>query len=285
MNIVKRITAKMIPVIENRSGKSMVGDIGSVPAVRVSINFDSMSQSCIGLIDTGSDICVIDESLFNKFSESKKIIYSAVKVKSNFLTKTVPIYYMNINILGDDENQILSFNHVPVIVTNLNRQVFIIGRRNVLEWLKIELDFPKGLLKLTRSQLSDYNFPAMSNEFPSLDTIIESFEKKELATGVMKLSWEMERYLDRLISADNELINAFKEVPYQKMTLGQKFNTILKVKNLKKISKEINNFVAFRNTIAHSRDERGLKRIKPKNILSISEKIVLILSKKQKDIT
>ena len=62
------VKAKMIPALESRLLDRSVADIGSVPAVRVSLGLGQNIISCLGLIDTGADISMLDASLTRRLS-------------------------------------------------------------------------------------------------------------------------------------------------------------------------------------------------------------------------
>lgn len=272
MKSTKRISAKMIPALGASSGTALVGDISSVPAVRVELKYQEQAINTVAIIDTGADLCILDKRLFQAFMSQQPKPLGKV-VASGFSKKALNMYHLDINVFGDEPEQTLTFQHVPVIVTELDRQLFIIGRRGLLEWLRVELDFPRNQTNLIYVRRVDTQYPKMADEFPSFDSIVESFEAHQQAQGVMMLAWEMEKFLERLATEDPNLRTAFEKTPGSKITLREKLLMICHAKNAMDLSEKINQFVNARNMAAHNVSDE-INSLPTATLLAATEEIV-----------
>jgi len=117
--------------------KVSIEDIGMAPVVGVELIGVDASVRCLGLIDTGSDISVIDKTLLEKLGDLTHFsAASAGRHEAN-------LYLIDVRITGDAEGEALTFENVPAIVQALPRPLFSIGRRGLLDRLRVELDFTR----------------------------------------------------------------------------------------------------------------------------------------------
>jgi hypothetical protein len=100
------------------------------------------------------------------------------------------MYILDVVVFGDGEQE-LYLQNVPVVVANMNRKLFIIGRRGILEKLEVNLDFPNGIVNLPLARSSSAEYPSLSQHFPNLDRILESLHSGNSAVAVMMLAWEI----------------------------------------------------------------------------------------------
>jgi hypothetical protein len=268
---IKRISAKMIPALESISRQPMIGDIGSVPAVRVELKYSDQTLSSIGIVDTGAGLCVLDERIFKMFSNLQPENIQKV-MATGFSKHKVLILHLSIRIIGDEPYQALDFENVPVAVTKLDRQMLIIGRRGVLERLRIELDFPRNQMNLIMAHPATNKYPALAHEFPSLDSVIQSLEENRFEPAIMTLAWDMERFLDSITVEDPELRASIKK-RQRPRSLGEKLQSICQTKQIINLTTEIQEFVNARNTVAHLPSSK-IDRVSTERVLEAAEAIV-----------
>src|SRR5687767_6136290 len=140
---VKKISAKMVPAVEAIVGASMVGDISLVPALRVRLTVGQENLNTLGVIDTGSEFSMMDDGLFKALSTRPKNGVR-VSIHTGWSRKQLWMYHIDVTLSDDSEQEKLHFKNVPVVVANLERKLFIIGRRGVLDKLRVDLDFPEN---------------------------------------------------------------------------------------------------------------------------------------------
>lgn len=98
--------------------KVSIEDIGMAPVVGVELIGVDASVRCLGLIDTGSDISVIDKTLLEKLGDLTHFsAASAGRHEAN-------LYLIDVRITGDAEGEALTFENVPAIVQALPRPLF-----------------------------------------------------------------------------------------------------------------------------------------------------------------
>ena len=267
---LQKISANMIPAVEKTSWPSLIDDISFVPAVNVQIRRDDIIVTAVGIIDTGADLCVLDEQVFKSFP-TRVVATDAVVLATGFSTKEVKMYSFDLSLSGHQKKTPLRFGNVPVVVTNLERQVIILGRRGLLEWLKIELDFPRKLVHMTLEHSIAANYPYLSREIPSFDSIINAFNTDRVAEGTMMLAWEMERLIDRLIREDSNLLEDVKEKEFPRLTIGDKLSSISHLKPNRDVAVAIAEFTQARNSAAHFGD---ITKISKESVLAAAEAII-----------
>src|SRR5436190_2097497 len=164
MPLVKKIEARMVPAVESRLTQPSVGDILSVPAVTVFIDSGQASISCTGLIDTGADMCVLDETVFGRLGDQAPKVAQKV-LASGFSRKHVSLYQLELRVRGESVEQEMRFHKVPVAVCPLHRPILIVGGRGGKQFAKFALR--EKLLAL--SQVMD-----LSGTAGDIDTVIMS---------------------------------------------------------------------------------------------------------------
>lgn len=274
MSKVIKITTGMTPALEINSQKSSVGDIDSVPAVRVELIHKDQIVQTVGLIDTGSDICFLDRKILNRFKGQIPVISKMPLVTgvSNDIIE-LDLIHLDINISGDDPEKRITLDDVPVLIGDLDRPYLLIGRRGFLEWLEVSLDFPKNLISLVLRPQSAALYPTLSKEFSSLASVLKLFREKKYAEGIYKLAWDMERYVDWLISEDQQLKRIIEELPSKEKTMGEKLRLICEINEITDISVEVQEFIEVRNRVAHT-SSFEISRISTRRILRSAELIV-----------
>jgi len=281
MKAVKHLSAKMIPALDSKSRKSEIADIGLVPAVRVEIKYADQSVSAIGVIDTGADISILDESLFRVLA-AEKARTKQVLLEGPSGRTYVSIYTLNVKIMGSKKGEQMDFENVPVAVENLRRPVLIIGRRGILERLRVELDFPRAQVNLVFSRRGAATYPHLAREFPHFESALQSIEAQRNREGIMMLSWDMERFLNRLMTSDEELRGVVDadEVPLRRWTLGKLLLAVCQGKRIGGLGSDINEFTMTRDKAAHAPIFGDVEKLSTDVVLEAAERIVSRLSAK-----
>jgi hypothetical protein len=269
----------MIPAVETQLAGSRIGDIGSVPAVTVEIISGHTVIPCIGLLDTGADISVLDEKIFDSIPE-RLAPSGRILATTGFSKEQSVIYHIGLRIKGESKQRSLSFDSVPVAVAALHRQLLVIGRRGVLDRLKLELDFPRKRIVLTRPTKHAGKYPSLTREFPSFEAIMEAIEQGHLTDAILALSWEMEYFLDRMITENEILRKIHEETPTKHRTLSQKFDLIYGCLDSKGIDKAIRKFIEVRNNAVHARAFRTPDRASVESLLIAAETVVSRLTQR-----
>jgi hypothetical protein len=123
-------------------------------------------------------------------------------------TQIQNVYYLDLLITGRSKKESFQFTKIPVVVATLGRRLLNIGRRGVLERLKVELDFPRSEIVLTRSPKRHKKYPNLAEEIASLDSIISTIDSGQPTAAILQLSWEIEQFIDRLITESEDLRHA-----------------------------------------------------------------------------
>lgn len=259
-----RISCTMVPAVETQLAESRIEDIRSVPGATVELVSGGTSSRCVGLIDTGTDVSVLDETIFRQFSEDVPVLSERILGRgfsilgTGFSKKRIDIYHFTVRIMGDSKEGVLKehalvFENVPVIVTTLHRPLFIIGRRGVLDRLRVELDFPRKRVVLTRPRRRrSSKYPWISREFSSFQSIMEDIEDDKPTRAILQLSWDLEQFLDRLITEDEVLRKVQEDWPSRSRTLSDKFRIIEKHEDFQGIKESVQALIDARNQAAHS---------------------------------
>ena len=278
MKRARQVSVKMIPAMEMRGKSSKIGDIGLVPAVRAEVTYGKASLHTVGVIDPGADVSCLDKGLFEllpaRIPKTRQVVLGATGARS------VPIYQLNITIRGERKREELNFQNVPVAVIKLGRPVLLIGRRGVLEWLRVELNFPRGEMKLIFPRGTASGYPAVAAEFPAFDSAWESFRAGRTAEGIRVLALDMERFLDRVIMREEKLRWAVKDGRLSHWTLLQKLQWICEEGKISGLTGPTEEFVQARNLAVHSVAESWVKELSIQSVLRAAEMIVTRLSTK-----
>lgn len=280
---IKRIEGKIVPALEkSHYGWPGVRDITSVPTVTVFIQSGLASVSCVGLIDTGADFCLLDEVVFKRLADQAP---KPEKLLANGISATpVPLYQLDLHLCDETRKHELNFTKVPVLIYKLNRQVMIVGRRGVLELLKVEIDFPRGTISLVQDQKLDKladRFPYMSNELPDFQRAVALIEEDATMQGIVIVANELERLLERIIALEKlESVNVDRRRLSQ-ATLWEKLLAVSQVIDLSDLKMDFQTIVNTRNVAAHAHLDK-IKELSPDSFLAATERIVSRLSTRQR---
>jgi tetratricopeptide (TPR) repeat protein len=182
--------------------------------------------------------------------------------------------------IGETEGEYLNFENVPVVIVDLGRPVFTIGRRGILEWLRVELDFPNAQVKFIYPQPGASKYPHLASEFPKFEAALKSIEAQKIQEGIMMLAWDMERFLDRLTTEEEELKDVMDELPLSQRSIRRKFLDVCKAKKVTGLAKELDEFLNARNTAAHAKVYESWDKLSTESLLRSAEAIVSRLSSK-----
>ncbi len=267
----------MIPALESRLLDRSVADIGSVPAVRVSLGLGQNIISCLGLIDTGADISMLDASLTRRLSSDAQSAPVDTFRTINAAGETLELPLLSLTLsIGEQDSGELVFPEVPVAVATLNRPLLLLGRRGLLEWLKLEIDFPQNIVTLTRSQNLFKRFPALSNQVPGFDRLIESAQGERVAEGIAMIALHLERYIDLLITADPSLQ---PDTNWRtRASFPEKLSLVCAKRTTDDLSNDVKTVVLNRNIAVHGSAMRGDLSLSLANFLEAAERVVAGIS-------
>jgi len=276
MNDSQLLTASMVPALDATSELSSVGDINRVPALRVRLTVGEEQLSTIGIIDTASEFSIIDEKLLKTLS-TKPTSGTRVNLSTGLSRKQLWMYHLDVALIGDIEHQHLNLISVPVVVANLDRNFFIIGRRGILDKLRIELDFPRNRIRLSFERTANQDYPSLAETFPNFETAIRCFDSHELAQATMLLAWDMETFVDRILQENLAIGVPDKGKSASRMTLGEKLSHIATYTRVPDLIAEIQEFIKARNIAFHASSDK-MNQLSA-SVLPAAEKIVSELSR------
>jgi predicted aspartyl protease len=275
--MVQKLISRMIPVVESQLAEARTDNIVMAPAVSVKLFNGTSSISCVGLIDTGADISVLDRGLFAELGNFP--LPGIIRVITSAGSITEPVYLLTIKILGESADKTLNFENVPVITLPLSRPLFRIGRRGILDRLRIELDFPRKEIVLSRSEDNENAYPNLSIQFASFQSIIESVNDEKLDQAISLLVWETEQFLDRTIT--EILAQGVPVMPgLRNETLAEKFQFLSEQSRLvdPQLARDFKMFTMMRNQVVHSPAFKMPDRDLVERCLSIAERMVSVFS-------
>ena len=275
MNESKLLTASMVPALDAASGSSTVADINRVPALRVMITVGEERLYAVGVIDTGSEFSIIDDGLLRTLS-TKPTSGTRVSLWTALSRKQLWMYHLDVALIGEDKQ--FNLPSVPVVVANLDRNFFIIGRRGLLDKLKVELDFPRNRIRLTFEQPASQDHPSLAANFPNFEPAIHCFASHELAQATMLLAWDMETFVDRVFQENFPVGIPTKSKSTHRTTLGEKLRYIAIEKQMPDLMNDIQRFVDARNTAFHAPSDR-INELSAGLVLGAAERIVAELSR------
>lgn len=262
----------MIPAVESRFDNYSVGDISRVPAVRVTVESGKGSVVCVGVVDTGADLSILDEGIFQRLgTQVPRIPGRALAV--GFSGKRVVMYQLSLTIRGDSGGGEFRFGDVPVAVSALGRPVLVLGRRGVLEWLRVEIDFPRGAVTLVRCHRLTERYPALARALPAFEEAAALLEGGALLQGITILSMELERFCDRGIARDDRLRRKLARKPLARATLGEKLAAVCELGGFQELMADVNTIVEHRNIAAHAADD-ALATLSAHDFLAAAERVV-----------
>ena len=247
---IEKISAKMVPAVEASTHTSVVGDISLVPACRARLVVGEERLDAVGIIDSGSEFSIIEESLLKSLSTRPKNGVR-VNVSTGLCRKKLWMYSLDVILFGDTDKGI-TLQNVPIVVANLDRKVFIVGRRGILDKLKISLDFPRGTVDLSLERSSSVQYPSLSQQFPNLDQILDAFSQGNSAGAVMKLAWEIEGFLDTIMQEEPALRVHKKSSWASAKTVHEKLRQVAYLTPQTNLDREIQQLANARNIAAHS---------------------------------
>jgi predicted aspartyl protease len=271
----------MIPAVEAQLEGSDIGDIGSAPAVPVELVNGKIVVRCIGLIDTGADLSAVDSSLAQELGLQDSSVRRQLYVHLPGSAQSQNVYYLDLLITGHSNKERVQFTNIPVVVAPLGRRLLMIGRRGVLERLKVELDFPRGEIVLTRSLKRHKKYPNLAEEIVSIDSIIATIESQPTA-AILQLSWEIEQFIDRLIAESEDLHHAQTSSLTRNRTLADKLRLIETQGTVPGISEAARSLVEARNQAAHGMRFVRPDRLSLENLLTAANDVVGRLRRLQK---
>jgi uncharacterized protein YegP (UPF0339 family) len=277
MNEYQVLTANMVPALDLTSQSSSVGDINRVPALRVVLTVGEERLQTVGVIDTGSEYSIIDDALLRTLS-TKPTSGTRVSLSTGLSRKQLWMYHLDVALIGDIENQQFNLPSVPVVVANLDRNFFIIGRRGILDKLKVELDFPRNTIRLMVERLGSQDYPSLAEKFPNFEPAIQCFATHELAQATMLLAWDMETFVDRVFQENFPTTVADKSSSTHRMTLGEKLRYIATHTRMPGLITDIQRFVDARNTAFHASSDK-MNELSADLVLAAAERVVSELSR------
>ena len=275
-----KISGKLIPAVESRLAKASIADIGSVPAIMATIQCGKAAVTCTGLIDTGADLSLVDQTVFDRLGDQAPRLHAKV-LSTGFVNKHLVMYNLDIKLAGPEPGQTLDFEKVPVVVTDLHRPVLVLGRQGMLEWLRVEIDFPRGTVTLIQPHKFTAEYPSLARELPGFERVTAFMDKDGLVQGIVMLAMEMERFLDRMVASDQNLrIQVEGKLP-ARATLRDKLHAICSARKCELLKPQIDRFVTFRNIAAHAPGDAVLN-LSAQAFLEAAERIVSRLSQERR---
>jgi len=150
----------------------------------------------------------------------------------------------------------------------------------LLDRLRVELDFTRKRVTLARPQEPLQNeLPNLAQEFSSIQSIMDALNEGRLESAVLSLYLEMEQFLDRLITEDEELRNTDR-TGLRKLGLLQKIRFIAEHKNIpdqEQVISALGQLVNSRNEVAHSASFKGMQRASVRELLEAADRTVFTL--------
>jgi uncharacterized protein YegP (UPF0339 family) len=274
MNESQVLTASMVPAFDPTS--SSVGDINRVPALRVMLTVGEERLQTVGVIDTGSEFSIIDDGLLRTLS-TKPTSGTRVSLSTGLSRKQLWMYHLDVALIGDIDDQQVNLPGVPVVVANLDRSFFLIGRRGILDRLKVELDFPRNTIRLMFDRPASQDYPSLATKFPNFESAIQCFATHELAQATMLLGWDMETFVDRVFQ-ENFPASVTDKSKSARMSLGEKLRFIATNTRMPDLMIDIQEFVKARNTAFHAPSEK-MNELSAGLVLAAAERIVSELSR------
>lgn len=271
-----KIVGRLIPAVESRMADTSVGAISSVPAVNAVVKAYTVSATCMALIDTGAELSLLDQSVFDRLGEHSSLTHSRV-VASGLSKKVLRMYNLDVDLIGIESNEPLRFERVPIVVTDLSRPIMMLGRQGLLESLRVEIDFPRGIVQLLRTQRLADRYPALSKYLPGFERVAQIMDSHGLVQGIVLLAMELERFLDSLLVADDFIALDLKAKPLTRRTLREKFLLVSEQYPSLSLSKQIDQLVHTRNIAAHSPGD-AVTHLSRSEFLDAAEEIVFRLA-------
>src|SRR5437879_4200615 len=103
----------MIPALVDHPSDPTIGDIGPVPAVNAIVESGGKSIACIGIIETGAGISILDEELFERLEMQTSLATLGIRTTGP-PEVPVAVYTAAIRLRGESEGELV-FNEVPIV--------------------------------------------------------------------------------------------------------------------------------------------------------------------------
>lgn len=247
-----KIKTTMVPAVGAKLAQSKAGSIGLVPVVKITLRLGEAEVTTVAVIDTGAEMSMVDKSVFDSLGKQKPVASDKV-FQTIFSPKLVPIYYLDVEMTGEERRKSLFFRGVPIAVGNLGRPIMIVGRSGVLEWLRVEMDFPKKTLTLVMPERKSERYPSLAAELPNFRSLMDAIDAGHYTESIMMLVWDLERWLDHIIIEHSDIRALLKDAPLSRRTIGEKLSLIISARKLSSLSQPVSRLVQARNEAAHGR--------------------------------
>jgi DNA-binding CsgD family transcriptional regulator len=247
--MTQSISCRLVPSLQRPLGVPALDDIGSIPAVHLKLTLGDHDVPCIGVIDTAADISTIDESILSQFPEYTRLYNDLPILVVDLSGHAVRVFHFDLTLIGDD-GESFQLVDVPAMSMRIGRSLFKMGMRRMLERLDINISFSEMNLRLTLPQLDRKRFPNLNREFTSLGLIESTFEKGASFEAILRVSWELERFLDRILRNDPSL-QELAVAGLGRRSLGDQLSLVQRVKGSDETWKSIETIVVTRNQAAH----------------------------------
>jgi hypothetical protein len=270
MTTTRKVVGKLLPALESRPSLPGVGDITSVPAVNVLVETGGRSVSCVGIIDTGADLSLLDESIFLRLGDPPSGIRTETSMVS-LLGEQATLYPLNLRMQGETADQEIAFGGVPVAVAKLHRPVLLLGRRGVLERLRIDIDFPRGAVTMVLSQRLAATYPTLSTRLSGFERAVDLLESGSIVEGVLVLALEVERLADRMMALGGQAAtDTGKEL--RRAGLKDKLLALCGEADSDLVA-DVTTLVMQRNAAAHSPSD-PMRELSSELVLGAAERVV-----------
>jgi len=239
----------MVPALDPSHPSSGLGDVGTVPAVRVRLGHAKNAIVVAGLLDTGAELSMLSESIAEQLQAVAGLqSFGAVSLATGLSNLTVKLYHLDIHILGHGPDSTMQFESVPVAVGPLSYPPLLLGRRGLLERMRLDLDFPNRQVTISLPKTISTKYPALGEMCPSLPSILAALAAGRVSQAVMMLAWDIERLADRVAAVPSHENEAGAR---ERRTLREKLVTLTGIDPDPDFLAAVQVFVQARNWAAH----------------------------------
>lgn len=204
----------------------------------------------------------------------------AMSATAGFSQRTVDVYRLELRLHGDTEGESIHLPSVLVAAVPNLPFPFLLGRAGALERLELELDFPQSRVVLTDPTSAHPRYPSLSREFPSLPSITLALSEGKFAQAVRELSWEMEKFAERLLAEERapmaaplEWAGKARPQTVRSMSLSDKLTAITSSRGVQGLESQIRDSVQARNVAVHA-PSFDLDRRATESLLETAETVV-----------
>ena len=249
----------MVPAVQKRSDRTGVGDIEMLPTVNTRLVCGAREVRAVGIVDTGADMCSMDLGFFTKHFDLNAVMTSSVRVVQGLGTTTdLANVEIDVTLYGDDPMAELVCKRVPVLLGPFGDRL-VIGRRGLLEQLKVECDFPGRKVKLSRVSRPLKRFPSLSKIMPDLFGLLGGSGHWAGESNATALVWGVERYAMRVLEGDERVSGAAKRLSghdAREASFGEALTAICEVYGLSDLTEDVRWLAETRNRIVHGLERR-----------------------------